>query len=260
MSLARYLPPLIAVVACVACGDDDFGDPLSSAAVEVTFQGMVGDEALALESVTYPAPGVAEGFRVSRLSFFLSEVELISETDAGELGTDVAEVAYVELGADGLATLRFEGVPVGQYTGLRFNLGLTEEQDAQTPVDFAPGHPLADPAEYWVDWGSYVFLKVEGRSDTLADGRARFDQGFVYHVGKAAENTRRLEVRAPIYVSGETTGVVGPDGSAAVSVDVEELLGLRGAEPLSIVGAADHQNGAAARLMDNAARAFTRRD
>ena len=259
MSNASSLLPLAALIAFSAC-DDDLGERLTAAAVEVEFQGTVGAEALALESATYQAPGVAEGFRMSRLSFFLSEVELISETDAGELGTDVAEVAYVEFGADGRAALRFEGVPVGRYVGLRFNLGLTEEQDGQSPVDFAPGHPLADPAEYWVDWGSYVFLKVEGRSDTLADGRARFDRGFVYHVGRAAENTRRLEVRAPISVSGETAGVVGPDGRAAISVDVEELLGLRSAEPLSLVGAADHENSAAAQLMDNAARAFTRGD
>ena len=255
-----FLLPVAAALSCSACDDDDLGSTLTSAPVALELQGVVGAADLALESVTYEAPGVAEGFRVSRLSYFLSEVELLSGTDAGELGTDVAEVAYVEHDARGRATVALEDVPVGEYVGLRFNLGLTEEQDAQQPVDFAPGHPLADPSEYWVDWGSYVFLKVEGRADTLDDGVARFDQGFVYHVGRAAENTRRLEVRLPISVSGETGGVVGPGAEVALTVDLGELLGLRSSAPLSVTGVADHQNDAAAKIMDNAARAFRRRD
>lgn len=237
-----------------ACGDDDPIATTESGAVELAFVGTVAGEPLALESATYDAPGVAEGFRMSRLSFFLSEIELITETSDGELGTDVdVDVAYVELGPDGRDVIRLEDVPNGEYVGLRFNLGLTEEQDALQPRDFAADHPLAEPSEYWVDWGSYIFLKIEGRSDTLADGRAMFDQSFVYHIGRAAENTRRLELRMPITVAGTAV-------RAGVGLDVEELLGLRSNRPLSLVGAADHRNTAAERIMDNAGRAISQLD
>lgn len=236
----------------IACGDDEPLASASTAPVTVSFLGTVGGDALAMETDTYEAPGVAGGYRLSRLSFFLSDVELLTDTPDGELGTDDLrrDVAYVELGADGRGTLQLEGVPKGEYVGMRFNLGLTAEQDALQPKDFAADHPLAETSEYWVDWGSYIFLKVEGRADTLDDGRARFDQGFVYHVGKAAEYTRRLEIRMPMNV--------GEDGAtAAVEVDVEALLGLRGDEPLSLTGVADHGNTAAERIMTNATQAFT---
>lgn len=255
MSKATLFSPLLAALACAACGDDDPAATASSAPLTIAFEGTVGTEPLALQLASYEAPGVAGGYQVSRLSFFLSEVELLSEVEGEVLGTDVAEVAYVELGTDGQSSFTADDVPVGAYTGLRFNLGLTAEQDAQQPVDYAPGHPLADPAEYWVDWGSYVFLKIEGRADTLDDGLARFDQGFVYHVGRAAEYTRRLEVRTPITVAADGAGA-----ATALAVDLEELLGLRTADPVSLTGVADHTNDAAERIMDNAQRAFTRRD
>ena len=248
-----YVLPLATLLASAACGDDDPVATGATGALTVDFRGTVGTESLALESSTYQAPGVPDGYRVSRLSFFVSEVELISETAAGELGTDVAEIGYVELDPAGRGTLDLGDVPNGEYAGLRFRLGLTGEQDALQPRDYAAGHPLADASEYWVDWGSYIFLKVEGRSDTLADGRARFDQGFVYHVGKAAEFAREIEVRMPFTIGGQARAV-------GVDLDVETLLGLRGAAPLSLTGVADHQNGAAERIMENAGRAFTRRD
>ena len=253
MTRPLYLLTVAAVLALASCGEDDPMSTGQTADVTVAFRGTVGQEPLALESSTYQAAGVADGYRYSRVSFFVSEVELISETTAGELGTDVAEIGYVEFGPSGESALDVAGVPRGDYVGLRFNLGLTGEQDALQPQDYAAGHPLADASEYWVDWGSYIFLKLEGRSDTLADGRARFDQRFVYHVGKAAELTRRIEVRMPITVSGETAAL-------GVDVDVATLLGLGGAEPLSLTGVADHSNGAAARIMENAARAFSRRE
>ena len=251
MSKLRLLCPLLALLSCAACNDDEPLATTGTTDVEVTFAGMVGTEPLAIESKTYEAPGVAEGFRLSRVSFFLSGIQLLSDAGQGELVTDVAEVAYLELGSDGKATLQLKDVPQGNYTGIEFNLGLTPAQDALQPKDFAPGTPLANTSEYWVDWGSYVFLKIEGRSDTLADGRARFDQNFVYHVGKAAENTKRITVRTPLEI----------DGSAAnlpLRVDVAQILGLRGNDPVSLVGAADHKNTAATRLMTNATSAFTR--
>ena len=244
---------LAVLVACAACDDDEVVATGMTSDLTVEFEGVVGDAPLALEAETYDAAGVAEGFRISRLSFFVSDVELLSETADGELGTDVADIGYVDVGLDGTGELSLSGVPNGEYVGLRFNLGLTDEQDALQPADFAVGHPLSEPAEYWVDWGSYIFLKVEGRADTLADGNARFDQGFVYHVGKAAEYTRRLDIRMPISVAGGAS-------ATGITVDVETLLGLRSAEPLSLTGAADHRNTAAERIMANAGSAFRRRD
>jgi len=63
-----------------------------------------------------------------------------------------------------------------------------------TPADYATTHPLGNTAEYWVDWNSYIFAKIEGKTDTMPDSIERFDGSFVFHVGVAADNTRPGEV------------------------------------------------------------------
>lgn len=248
---ARSFFLLLAALTLFACNDDEPRATGGTSSLSISFTGMVGGETLALESKTYVSPGVAEGIRFARVSYFLSDIQLSSDSDSGELLTDVADVAYIELQPDGRAVLDLTNVPLGTYSGIQFNLGLTPEQDALQPKDFAAGSPLANPSEYWVDWGSYVFLKIEGRADTLADGLARFDQNFVYHVGKAAEYTQRITVRTPFDV-GRTIAAL------PLRVDVGQILGLRGSDPVSLVGAADHKNTTAKRIMANATSAFTR--
>ena len=236
---------VVAVLTSAASCDDEPEITVGSAPLVLRFDGTVAGAPLALESQTYQAPSAPEGFRLSRLSFFVSEVALLSAGPAGALVTDVSEVEYVEFGPDGSADLRLAGVPTGEYTGLRMRLGITAEQDAQQPKDFAAGSPLARAEEYWVDWGSYVFLKLEGKTDTLVDARPRFDQPFIYHLGRAAEHSRTVELPVSFRVA-DGTGAEVP-----LRVDVADLLGLTGANPLPVNGAIDHRNEFAPRLMDN---------
>lgn len=237
------------VIASASCGDDDPAEPAGEAPLTIAFEGRVADESLRLGSVTYAAATAPEGFRPTRVSFYLSGVELL--TASGE-AVPVAEVAYVEFDPAGAAQLTFDGVPVGSYEELRFRVGLSEAQDATTPADYATDHPLGRASEYWVDWGSYIFLKLEGRSDTLADGRERFDAAYTYHVGRSAELARTVTL--PISIE------VGPGAEEqSIGLDLAALLGLGEVDELPVVGVADHRNGAAERIMDNVEGAFTPR-
>ena len=247
---ASLLLPLLSL-ACVGCGDDDPAGADGGEELRIAFVGSVGEEGLALGATAYEAASAAEGFRPTRVSFYLSDVRVVGgERDGSRPEAPVAEVAYVEFGPGGDAELVVDGVAPGEYAGLRFTVGLTEDQDATSPADYPPDHPLGRGSEYWVDWGSYIFLKLEGRSDTLADGRERFDAAYTYHVGRSAELAREVEV--------ETAFVVGEGGAPLeLDVDLATLLGLGEADELPLVGVADHRNGAAARIMDNVSRAFT---
>lgn len=252
--IMRYLQLFsVAVAGCflaaAGCEDDEGPGVRTSDTLTIDFEGRVGSEPLALGEVTYAATGAAEGFRPTRVSFFLSGVELL---DDGGVATPVAEVAYVELDPAGSARLSLADVPTGTYSGLRFRVGLTEAQDASVPADYASSHPLGRASEYWIDWGSYIFLKLEGRSDTLADGRERFDAAYTYHVGRSAELARAVEFDLPIDHDGD-------GGQVDLTIDLGALLGLGSADELSVVGVADHRNGAAARIMDNVDAAFSPR-
>ena len=205
---------------------------------------------LELESETYTDSQVAEGFRISRASFFISDIRLITNNDGQALETEVGEVGYVQFGPDGTAEIDFQNVPVGEYASLKFRVGLNAEQDATVPEDYANSNPLSQASEYWIDWGSYIFMKLEGRSDTLADNIARFDVNFTYHLGNSAEFSREVELVQPLDFS--QTG-----HTISIDVDVATLLGLGGSSPLEIAGGNDHQNRFAEIVADNIEESFT---
>ena len=235
-----------------ACGEDpvNIGTGPDSADIVLRVQGVVGDQALVVDDERYEASTVAEGFRFSRVSVFLSDLRLLSTVDGRELETPVDDVVYLDFQTTDALTFNLDAVPSGTYTGIRFNFGLTEEQDDQTPADFAANHPLANADEYWQDWGAYVFLKLEGRADTLADSEERMDAPFVYHVGRASQFTRELSVPMNFTAEGTTTEV-------ALEFDVAALMGIGSVNEVPLAQVADHQNNAAERLVTNAQQAFS---
>ena len=237
MRLSRVLfgVAVLGLATASSCEDEARGP----APLTIAIEGRVGNEPLVLDSETYAAGTAAEGFRPTRVSFYASDLRLVG---AGGEEVALAEVAYFALGPDGEAELSVPAVPAGTYDALRFTVGLSPEQDATTPADYAPDHPLGRASEYWVDWGSYIFLKLEGLSDTLADGRERFDAAFTYHIGRSAEAAREVRLEAPLVVDGDGARL-------ALTLDLARLLGLGTAEELPVVGVADHRNGAAERIM-----------
>ena len=240
---------LAAAFSLSSCEDDD---PVArETTLDLAVQGRFGTEPLELESRTYAAPTAAEGFRLSRLSFFVSELQLLQDGNANASVVDVSDVEYIELGPNGSTSLTLEDVPVGMYSRLRMRLGLTAAQDSLRPQDFPAGSPLARSEEYWVDWGSYVFLKLEGKTDTLQNNVQRYDQPFIYHIGRAAQNSRVVDFPMNI--------VVGPEGNATIELDldVRELLGIGTDTPLPLNGVIDHRNNYAQQLMDHAVNALS---
>ena len=241
----------LALSVCLfACDDDDPVGNGTTADLQVDFAGSVLGEPAALESETFPASSVAEGFRLTRASFYLSDLRLVEDAGGQRLETPLSEVEYILLGPDGEASATFGQVPYGNYSALRFNLGLTAEQDASVPEDYASGTPLSRAEEYWRDWGSYIFLKIEGKSDTLADGNPRYDAAFVYHVGKSAELAREVELPLSLDVDDATERL-------GIGVDVGKLLDLDGDSPQPLKRVADHNNRTGPTIMAKAQRAFS---
>ncbi len=215
------------ILGASSCGDDDLEPTLGIGSIELSIQGELAGDDLTLESRTYDASGAAEGFRMSRLSFFLSDLRLVELRDGQSFETPVADVAYFNLGPSGLDSEVFDTIPSGDYTSLRFNFGLTEEQDMTSPADYATTHPLGEPAEYWANWESYIFAKIEGKTDTLPDNQERFDASFVFHIGVSAENARPGEIPINLPVRG---GI----NELKLNLDVAELMQLNTANELPL--------------------------
>ncbi len=64
---------------------------------------------------------------------------------------------------------------------ISFSLGVSKTLNVKEPKDFTSNNPLSDGTNYWVDWKSYIFAKIEGKIDTAGNGR--FDKPFTLHTG-----------------------------------------------------------------------------
>ena len=117
----------------------------------------------------------------NRFSFYISELKLDD--------TKVKDVEYINLtnaNADlSVSTIGYDWVlpriAPGNYENMNFLVGVTSENNEKTPGEYANGTPLANPAEHWFSWNSYIFLKVEGYIDL--DNNGDRETGFALHLG-----------------------------------------------------------------------------
>ena len=176
----RYvlLAPLFALLLTTALSSCD--DPETVAEnVNLSFKATVGDDALVMNTL-YTGPDGRE-FKMENLQFYASDISLI-DADGGEhFVKDVLFADYTNGSTD--FTL---DVPAGEYTQIKFALGLSEELNGSDPSAFSNDHPLSyEPGMYW-SWAlKYIFVKFEGKVDTSLAGTGAFYQPFVYHLGFA---------------------------------------------------------------------------
>jgi hypothetical protein len=101
-------------------------------------------------------------------------------------------------------------VPAGQYTGIRFTVGVenpSNQIDASEVLRLRPQHPLAlipgagNLGRNWWSWNSgYIFARIEGLCDTSAAGTGTPNTRFFYHIGATGFTapisiTRNFEVK-----------------------------------------------------------------
>jgi len=78
-------------------------------------------------------------------------------------------------------------LPSAKYKSIGFTIGLNSTLNATQPGDYATDHSLGtDNGNYWLMNSSYVFLKLEGLTDTTFAGSGSLTNSFVYHIGTNA--------------------------------------------------------------------------
>jgi hypothetical protein len=76
-------------------------------------------------------------------------------------------------------------VPVGNYKGFKFILGLDSATNHSDPSIYPTSSPLSvqTPSIHW-SWNSgYIFWKVEGKVDTTVAQTGPIDVDYLYHIG-----------------------------------------------------------------------------
>ncbi len=184
-----FWPAILIGLGVSACGDDtdDTAAETTTQAVTIDFAGKVGSAEFSCAD-TYDLGTTAIPSQVSDFKLFVSGVELlkadgtavpITLKNDGKWQDDFVTLLDFEDGtnacANGNADLNFSvkgEVAKGEYTGLRFKLGVPFEQnhlDAAT----APA-PMNLVSMFWGWQGGYKFLRVDGKAN---------DAGFRVHLG-----------------------------------------------------------------------------
>jgi len=131
---------------------------------------------------------------IQRLDFLLSKLAL-QRTDG--TWVDSADwFAFVSLEKNRL-TAQADGVPVGSFQAIRFDVGLPALADKADPNLLPPGHPLHPDVcgLHWGWQGGYVFMALEGRWQTPEGQRS----GFTFHLAKTPNI---VPVKIPVVFQG----------------------------------------------------------
>jgi len=64
-----------------------------------------------------------------------------------------------------------------------FKIGISDEDNNTKPADYDSSNDLSRASEYWPNWGSYIYFKVEGNADFNGDGEYGSGENIVIHLG-----------------------------------------------------------------------------
>lgn len=177
MKFTQYLL-LIALlsISIIACKDDD-----KEGTLKLHFKAVYDGTPLRTFE-TYPFNG-AEQIEFSLLSMYISDLRLYNQSGEKHLhDIELVDIGFdtPQAAADGY-TLVLDQVPAGTYDGILFSIGVPADENIKKPADFPSSSPLSKTGYYWSAWESYIFMKTEGRLDTL--GNDNFEVGFAMHTG-----------------------------------------------------------------------------
>jgi hypothetical protein len=209
----KSLLSLFAVLFVFACQDDDDGLMLpENISTTIQFRAEYDNADLAIQSTTYAYPNGAE-LKATLFQYYISDLILIA-ADGNEVGlSDIELIRYEDATEDNIEERTYD-VPSGDYTALRFGLGVKPGLNAMDPNNFAANDVLNEN-EFWNADARYVFAKIEANADLENDGT--FDTGLTYHMGSDALYTT-------ITFTGDFTLDGNGDPQIVITADMLEAL------------------------------------
>ncbi|RKH03271.1 MbnP family copper-binding protein [Corallococcus carmarthensis] len=187
---SRLLLPL-ALVGALGCGDDEPQTP-ESLTVNLPVVARVGSESFACGQ-TYTNVGTTKTtYEPMDFRVYVHDVRLVTRGGQEVPVTLTEDGTWQHSGVvlldfankDGLCTQGTEGmnasikgtVPAGDYTGLRFTLGVPENLNHGDPTTL--GAPMGDMGLHWSWQSGFLFTRIEGRTQGLPQ--------HVMHLGSTA--------------------------------------------------------------------------
>lgn len=169
-----YFFPILMMVVIAGCEKDKEGS------LVLNFRAEYDDQPLVMfEEKTFSGNPI----RFSHLSLLVSDIELLKEGGSEHLSDiELVDMSFADpIAASEGFSIQFDGIPDGEYNGIRFSIGVPADLNAKVPADFPSSNPLSRTGYYWLAWESFIFMKVEGNLDSALPGS--FETPFAYHTG-----------------------------------------------------------------------------
>lgn len=262
----RYLPVIILllpllVVSCKKSEDPAPEQPVPAeqkGTVRIRFYNKAGDSTLVLHTtgmindtslVLQPWEYVNENldtFYVNTLKYYISNIKL-KRADNTEF---VQPESYylIDQSQPGSTTITITDVPVGNYTGLSFMIGVDSTRNCSGVQTGA-----LDPANamFWTWNTGYIFFKIEGKSPQIASDY------FFYHIGGFTGQYKAM--RTTTLPFGSTGLSIQSIGASEIGVDADILEVFK--TPYTIGLSANYSivtaGSSACRIADNYADMFS---
>lgn len=163
------------IITFTACKKDNNGPSQKGLAFHL--HSLVGNQE-AVYDTTYLKDG--RQFKLSDYRYYISNIVLIKSDDS-----EYPLTGKVILANPSQNEYELGDVPVGEYKGFRFMLGLDSATNHMDPTTYGASDPLAIQTNpiHW-SWNSgYIFFKIEGDVDTTLAANGTPDYEFFYHIG-----------------------------------------------------------------------------
>lgn len=155
----------------------------SSESLSLAFTPSVGGSNFSF-GATYTTTGGVR-YNLSMYRFYVSNINLIKED-----GSNYPITGKYLLVQPNVPTYDLGKVPVGNYKGLTFDVGIDSLTNHADPTKYDVGNPLAiqSPAIHW-SWNTgYIFMMVEGTVDTTVAQNdvqtfGSFSKSMFFHIG-----------------------------------------------------------------------------
>ncbi|MEY4928006.1 MAG: hypothetical protein RI894_2442 [Bacteroidota bacterium] len=148
------------------------------------------------------------------MQFFVSKVELLQGTTT----VPIADYAILDVGQSSAKMGNETAINPGNYTKIRFGIGVDAATNGRNPNEFPSSSPLAASGWYWSSWNSFTFLKAEGFYDN--------NLGFTYHTGR---DTMYRTVEIPIQYEAK----VGENKTLTLKLDLKKMF-INGVDTFNI--------------------------
>lgn len=222
-----------------SCNDDNdpVVDPTTTGSLRIEFDNIVGDRDLVLNTGTYKN-AANQNFTVTKLNYYVSNIKLLmADGSSFVVPQDSSYFLIREADAES-QEVTINHVPSGEYTGVEFTIGVdslrsvADESKRKGILDRLSG-PTNEEAMYW-DWNpGYIFLKMEGTSDSTTNSA---NGKFYYHIGGFGGRTEKTinNLRTAKVDFGGKKAIVTAELSPEVHLMADVLKIFSGSTVLSI--------------------------